>query len=83
MATVTVASAEPGTGIRVRTKRVRGRWRDRAGLAGMAVRPILLGAVLLALYLWVHAQSLDSIESRALALWHSGSMCSSRWLPPP
>ena len=28
---------------------------------------ILLGAVLLALYLWVRAQSLDSIESRALA----------------
>ena len=34
--------------------------------AGMAVRPILLAAVLLALYLWVHAQTLDSIERRAL-----------------
>jgi len=38
----------------------------RRRVAGMAVRPVLLGAVLLALYLWVHAQTLDSIESRAL-----------------
>jgi ABC-type proline/glycine betaine transport system permease subunit len=81
MATATVASAEPGAGIRARTNRVRVLWGGRAGLAGMAVRPILLGAVLLALYLWVHAQSPDSIESRALApqqirlaLWHSGTL---------
>ena len=33
----------------------------------MAVRPVLLGAVLLVLFLWVRAQSLDSIETRALA----------------
>jgi osmoprotectant transport system ATP-binding protein len=35
-------------------------------LAGISVRPILLGAVLLVLYLWVQAQTLDSIESRSL-----------------
>jgi ABC-type proline/glycine betaine transport system permease subunit len=38
----------------------------RRRVAGMAVRPVLLGAVLLGLYLWVQAQTLDSIESRAL-----------------
>jgi osmoprotectant transport system ATP-binding protein len=35
-------------------------------VAGMAVRPVLLGAILLALYLWVQAQTLDSIETRDL-----------------
>lgn len=39
-------------------------WRH---LAGMAVRPIILAAVLLVLYLWVHSQVLDSIETRALS----------------
>jgi len=39
-------------------------WRKRAG---MSVRPILLGVVLLLLYLWVQAQTLDSIETRTLA----------------
>jgi osmoprotectant transport system ATP-binding protein len=38
----------------------------RRQLAGMAVRPVVLGAVLLALYLWVQAQALDSIENRNL-----------------
>jgi ABC-type proline/glycine betaine transport system permease subunit len=38
----------------------------RSRVAGMAVRPVLLGAVLLALYLWVQAQTLDTIETRAL-----------------
>jgi osmoprotectant transport system permease protein len=67
MATATAASAELGAGIRARTSRASALLRGRAGLAGMAVRPVLLGVVLLALYLWVHAQRLDSIESRALA----------------
>lgn len=40
-----------------------GRWRS---MAGMSLRPILLAAVLLLLYLWVQAQNLDSIETRAL-----------------
>ena len=75
MATATVAAAEPRTGTRARTT-VSGPWRGRAGRAGLAVRPIVLGAVLLVLYLWVQAQRLDSIESRELdsqqirsALW--------------
>ncbi len=41
-----------------------GRWRS---LAGLGLRPLILGAVLLVLYLWVQAQPLDSIELRALA----------------
>src|SRR5450756_2467899 len=73
MAAAPVAAAEPRIGIRQLATRGSGllrRW------AGMAMRPIVLGAVLLLLYLWVHAQTLDSIESRALdpqqiriALW--------------
>lgn len=35
-------------------------------LAGLSLRPILLGGVLLLLYLWVQSQTLDSIESRTL-----------------
>jgi len=44
-------------------------WASRHGhhVAGMAVRPLLLGTVLLLLYLWVSSQPLDSIESRALS----------------
>ncbi len=75
MATATVAAAEPRTSTRARTT-VTGPWRGRAGRAGLAVRPIVLGAVLLVLYVWVQAQRLDSIESRELdsqqirsALW--------------
>src|ERR1035437_6501929 len=75
MATATVAAAEPRTGTRARTT-VSGPWRGRAGRAGLAVRPIVLGPVLLGLYLWVQPQRLDSIESRELdsqqirsALW--------------
>ena len=63
MTTAVVASAEPLTGIRQRTSPGRGPWSQRAG---MAVRPVLLAAVLLTLYLWIHAQTLDSIERRAL-----------------
>jgi osmoprotectant transport system permease protein len=63
MATAVLTSPEPRIGMDLSATRgadLRRRW------AGMAVRPILLGAVLLGLYLWVHAQTLDSIERRAL-----------------
>lgn len=50
---------------KVRQAELRGSGLPRR-VAGMALRPVLLGAVLLALYLWVHAQTLDSIETRAL-----------------
>lgn len=40
-----------------------GLWRR---LAAVLVRPILLGVVLLMLYLWVQAQTLDTIEARTL-----------------
>jgi len=63
MAAAVIAVAEPRIGILARAMRGSGRWRRGTG---MAVRPVLLGAVLLALYLWVHAQTLDSIEIRAL-----------------
>ena len=63
METSPVASAEPRIGIGHRTTLLRDPWRRWAGIA---VRPVLLGAVLLALYLWVQAQALDSIEARAL-----------------
>jgi osmoprotectant transport system ATP-binding protein len=55
---------------RVALLQPRRRTTDGIGLrrraAGMAVRPVLLGGVLLALYLWLQTQTLDSIESRAL-----------------
>lgn len=35
--------------------------------AAVLVRPVMLGVVLLLLYLWVQAQTLDSIETRALS----------------
>src|SRR5665647_171689 len=63
MATTLVASDDPQVGIHQGTTRGSGRWR---WLAGMSLRPILLGAVLLALYLWVQTQTLDSIEKRSL-----------------
>ena len=63
MATTLVAPDDPRVGIHQGTTRGSGRWR---WLAGMSLRPILLGAVLLALYLWVQAQTLDSIEKRLL-----------------
>ena len=63
MATTLVAPDDPQVGIHQGTTRGSGRWR---WLAGMSLRPILLGAVLLALYLWVQTQTLDSIEMRAL-----------------
>jgi ABC-type proline/glycine betaine transport system permease subunit len=64
MASTLVAFDDHRVGIRQRSTRGSGLRRQAAG---MAVRPILLGAVLLALYLWVQAQTLDSIEARALA----------------
>lgn len=53
----------PDVGIPQLISRGGGPWRR---VAGGSVRPILLGAVLLVLYLWVQAQTLDSIESRSL-----------------
>jgi len=35
-------------------------------LVGISVRPVILGAVLLVLYVWVQSQTLDSIERRVL-----------------
>jgi len=63
MATALIAPDDPHVGIHQRPTRGSERWR---WLAGMSLRPILLGAVLLALYLWVQAQTLDSIEKRLL-----------------
>ena len=63
MATALVAPDDPHVGTHRRTTRGSERWR---WLAGMSLRPILLGAVLLALYLWVQTQTLDSIEKRSL-----------------
>lgn len=63
MATALATSDDLHLGIHESPTRGSGRWR---GLAVMSLRPILLGAVLLLLYLWVHAQTLDSIELRAL-----------------
>jgi osmoprotectant transport system ATP-binding protein len=63
MASSLVAFDDHRTGIRQLTTRGSGLWRR---VAGMAIRPVLLGLVLLALYLWVQAQTLDTIESRAL-----------------
>jgi len=56
MASSLVAFDDHRVGIRQGTTRGSGRSRR---VAGMAVRPVLLAAVLLVLYLWVHAQSLD------------------------
>lgn len=58
-----VALDDPGVGT-ARVTRDGRVWRKRAG---MSVRPILLGVVLLLLYLWVQAQTLDTIEIRTLA----------------
>jgi ABC-type proline/glycine betaine transport system permease subunit len=63
MASSLVAFDDHRTGIRQLTTRGNGMWRR---IAGMTIRPVLLGVVLLALYLWVQAQTLDTIESRAL-----------------
>lgn len=63
MATELVASEDQHVGIHPPTTAGSGRWRS---LAGMSLRPVLLAAVLLVLYLWVQSQTLDSIETRAL-----------------
>lgn len=59
-----VALEDPDAQIQQVTTRDSGRWRRRGAVS---VRPILLGAVLLVLYLWVQAQTLDSIETRTLS----------------
>lgn len=64
MASAIVAPDELAIGTQQPASSSNGRWRR---LAGVSVRPILLGAVLLALYLWVQAQPLDSIETRTLS----------------
>ena len=63
MATALDAPDDSHVGIHQRTTLGSGLWR---WLAGMSLRPILLGAVLLLLFLWVQAQTLDSIETRWL-----------------
>jgi len=63
MATALDAPDDSHVGIHQRTTLGSGLWR---WLAGMSLRPILLGAVLLLLFLWVQAQTLDSIETRSL-----------------
>jgi ABC-type proline/glycine betaine transport system permease subunit len=64
MASAVVALDDPDVGTPRATVRDSGLWRKRAG---MSVRPILLGVVLLLLYLWVQSQTLDTIETRTLA----------------
>jgi ABC-type proline/glycine betaine transport system permease subunit len=59
-----VALEDPDAQIQQVTTRDSGLWRRRGAVS---VRPILLGAVLLVLYLWVQAQTLDSIETRTLS----------------
>ncbi len=63
MATELAASEDQDVGIHPPTTAGSGRWRS---LAGMSLRTVLLGVVLLVLYLWVQSQTLDSIETRAL-----------------
>jgi osmoprotectant transport system ATP-binding protein len=63
MASAAVVLDDPDVGTRQATTRDGGLWRRRAG---MSVRPVLLGVVLLLLYLWVQAQTLDTIETRTL-----------------
>jgi len=63
MATALVALDDPDVAVAQGPTRGSGL---RRRLAGMSARPILLGVVLLLLYLWVQAQTLDSIEMRAL-----------------
>jgi len=63
MATALDAPDDSHVGIHQRTTLGSGLWR---WVAGMSLRPILLGAVLLLLFLWVQAQTLDSIETRSL-----------------
>lgn len=63
MATALDAPDDSHVGIHQRTTLGSGLWR---WMAGMSLRPILLGAVLLLLFLWVQAQTLDSIETRSL-----------------
>lgn len=63
MATALDAPDDSHVGIHQRTTLGSGLWR---WLAGMSLRPILLGAVLLLLFLWVQVQTLDSIETRWL-----------------
>ena len=63
MASAVVVLDDPDVDTRQATARDSGLWRRRAG---MSVRPILLGVVLLLLYLWVQAQTLDTIETRTL-----------------
>jgi osmoprotectant transport system ATP-binding protein len=63
MASALVAPDDPRVDVHQGTTRGSGLWRR---LLGMSLRPILLGAVLLLLYLWVQTQTLDSIERRSL-----------------
>ena len=63
MATAKVALDHPEGDLQPAMTRDSGRW---SRLAAVLVRPILLGVVLLLLYLWVQAQTLDSIETRTL-----------------
>ena len=63
MASAVVVLDDPDVDTRQATARDSGLWRRRAG---MSVRPILLGVVLLLLFLWVQAQTLDTIETRTL-----------------
>ena len=58
-----VALDDPAVGTQQLVTRGSGFWRR---LMGLSVRPILLAAVLGMLYLWVQAQTLDSIERRVL-----------------
>ncbi|HEY5249737.1 MAG TPA: ABC transporter permease subunit, partial [Dermatophilaceae bacterium] len=63
MASVMVEPDTAKAGIPSRATRESDLWRR---LAGFSVRPVILGAVLLVLYVWVHSQTLDSIERRVL-----------------
>lgn len=63
MVSSAVVLDDPKVNTRLPTTRDSSRWRRRAG---MSVRPILLGVVLLLLYLWVQSQTLDTIETRTL-----------------
>jgi len=64
MVSAVVALDDPDVGTPRATTHDSGLWRKRAA---MSVRPILLGIVLVLLFLWVQAQTLDTIETRTLA----------------
>jgi ABC-type proline/glycine betaine transport system permease subunit len=64
MATAQVVLDHPDVDTQPAMTRDTGQRRRRVGVL---VRPVLLGVVLLLLYLWVQAQTLDSIETRTLS----------------